>query len=71
MRPSQNPTLSASLLDSMLVFALVIAVGSVCSIFILNDIGRYWTGVRQRLEKVGVPAPKPAPKPAPTPSPTP
>lgn len=56
------------MLDSMLVFALVIAVGSICSIFILNDVGRYWSGVRRKLEAVGTP---PRPPQSPTPRPTP
>lgn len=48
----QDSALKASWLDSLLVFAMVIAVGSVCSLVLLRDLDRYWKSVRGALEKV-------------------
>lgn len=57
-------------LDSLMVFLLVIAVGSICAVVLLRDVGRYWSSVGARLEAVGsVPAPSPSATPAPRPTP--
>jgi len=48
----QQSGMKAGLLDSLLVFVTVIAIGSICSIVLLRDLDRYWRSVGGALEKV-------------------
>lgn len=59
--------IQSSWLDGMMVFMLVVAVGSTCTILLLRDLNRYWNVVGGALEAAGGAAVGAPPKPTATP----